>query len=54
MYTLFGFKGSGSAAVECALEMTGADYRIVPRGHGGHRATSGPVAAEDPGDRGAP
>ena len=29
MYTLFGFKGSGSAAVECALEMTGADYRIV-------------------------
>ena len=29
MYTLFGFKGSGSAAVECALEMAGADYRIV-------------------------
>ena len=29
MYTLFGFKGSGSAAVECALEMTGAPYRIV-------------------------
>ncbi len=29
MYTLFGFKGSGSAAVECALEMTGVDYRIV-------------------------
>jgi GST-like protein len=29
MYILFGFKGSGSAAVECALEMTGADYRIV-------------------------
>jgi len=29
MYTLFGFKGSGSAAVECALEMTGADFRIV-------------------------
>ncbi len=29
MYTLFGFKGSGSAAVECALEITGAPYRIV-------------------------
>ena len=29
MYTLFGFKGSGSAAIECALEMAGADYRIV-------------------------
>ena len=29
MYTLFGFKGSGSASVECALEMTGAPYRIV-------------------------
>ena len=29
MYTLFGFKGSGSAAVECALELTGAPYRIV-------------------------
>jgi GST-like protein len=29
MYTLFGFRGSGSAAVECALEMTGASYRIV-------------------------
>ena len=29
MYTLYGFKGSGSAAVECALEMTGAPYRIV-------------------------
>ena len=29
MYTLYGFKGSGSAAVECALEMTGADFRIV-------------------------
>jgi GST-like protein len=29
MYTLFGFKGSGSSAVECALEMTGAPYRIV-------------------------
>jgi GST-like protein len=29
MYTLFGFKGSGSASVECALELTGADYRIV-------------------------
>jgi GST-like protein len=29
MYTLFGFKSSGSASVECALEMTGAPYRIV-------------------------
>ena len=29
MYTLFGFKGSGSASVECALEMTGVSYRIV-------------------------
>ena len=29
MYTLFGFKNSGSASVECALEMTGAPYRIV-------------------------
>jgi len=29
MYTLFGFKGSGSASAECALEMTGAPYRIV-------------------------
>lgn len=29
MYTLFGFQRSGSAAVECALEMTGADFRIV-------------------------
>jgi GST-like protein len=29
MYTLFGFKRSGSASVECALEMTGAPYRIV-------------------------
>ena len=29
MYSLFGFKNSGSAAVECALEMTGAPYRIV-------------------------
>ena len=29
MYTLFGFSGSGSAAAECALEMTGASYRIV-------------------------
>jgi len=29
MYTLFGFRGSGSAAAECALEMTGASYRIV-------------------------
>ena len=29
MYTLFGFRNSGSAAVECALEMTGAPHRIV-------------------------
>ena len=29
MYTLFGFKGSGSAATECALEIAGAPYRIV-------------------------
>ncbi len=29
MYTLFGFKNSGSASVECALELTGAPYRIV-------------------------
>lgn len=29
MYTLFGFKASGSASVECALELTGAPYRIV-------------------------
>lgn len=29
MYTLFGFKGSGSASVECALEMTGAPWRLV-------------------------
>ncbi len=29
MYTLFGFKASGSVSVECALEMTGAPYRIV-------------------------
>jgi len=29
MYTLYGFKGSGSAAVECALEMSGPPFRIV-------------------------
>ncbi|MEP6505304.1 MAG: glutathione S-transferase [Betaproteobacteria bacterium] len=29
MYTLFGFNGSGSASVECALEITGAPFRIV-------------------------
>jgi GST-like protein len=29
MYTLFGFKNSGSAAVECALELAGAPYRVV-------------------------
>jgi GST-like protein len=29
MYTLAGFKGAGSAAVEVALEATGAPYRLV-------------------------
>lgn len=29
MYTLFGFRRSGSVAVECALEMAGAAYRSV-------------------------
>jgi GST-like protein len=29
MYTLFGFKGSGSAAVEAALLLAGAPFRIV-------------------------
>jgi len=29
MYTLVGFQGSGSAAVEIALELCGAPYRIV-------------------------
>jgi GST-like protein len=29
MYTLFGFKASGSASVECALEIAGAPYRII-------------------------
>src|SRR5258706_14360467 len=29
MYTLYGGKGSGSAAVEAALELTGARFRIV-------------------------
>jgi GST-like protein len=29
MYTLFGSRGSGSAAVEAALELTGSAYRIV-------------------------
>lgn len=29
MYTLFGSAGSGSAAVEAALELSGAPYRIV-------------------------
>jgi GST-like protein len=29
MYTLFGFKRSGSASVECALERCGVPYRIV-------------------------
>ena len=30
MYTLFGYKGSGSAAVECALEMAEIPYQLVP------------------------
>ncbi len=29
MYTLFGYKGSGSAAIECALEVAQAPYRII-------------------------
>lgn len=29
LYTLYGFKGSGSASVEMALRVLGADYRIV-------------------------
>jgi GST-like protein len=29
MYTLYGFKGSGSAAVELALELAGLPYRLV-------------------------
>jgi GST-like protein len=29
MYTLYGSRGSGSAAAECGLEMAGVDYRIV-------------------------
>lgn len=29
MYTLYGSRGSGSAAIEAALEMTGANFRIV-------------------------
>jgi GST-like protein len=29
MYTLYGFKGSGSASVEMALRVLGADFRIV-------------------------
>jgi GST-like protein len=29
MYTLFGTNGSGSASVECALEIAGAPFRIV-------------------------
>ena len=28
-YTLFGTKGSGSAAVEAALTLLGADFRMV-------------------------
>lgn len=30
MYTLYGYKGAGSAAVEAALELAHAPYRIVP------------------------
>src|SRR5512143_3298350 len=29
MYTLYGSKGSGSAAIEAALVMTGAPYKLV-------------------------
>lgn len=29
MYTLFGYKGSGSAAIECALEVAQAPYKVV-------------------------
>jgi GST-like protein len=29
MYTLYGFKGSGSAAVEMGLRVAGLDYRVV-------------------------
>ncbi len=29
MCSLYGFKGSGSASVECAIELTGTPYRIV-------------------------
>jgi GST-like protein len=29
MYTLFGYKGSGSAAIECALELAHVPYRVV-------------------------
>jgi GST-like protein len=29
MYTLYGFKGSGSAAVEMGLHVAGVDYRVV-------------------------
>jgi len=29
MFTLFGYRGSGSAAVECALEVAGLDYELV-------------------------
>ena len=39
MYTLYGGKGSGSAAVEAALEFTGARFRIV----------NAPTWANDPG-----
>ncbi len=29
MYTLYGYNGSGSAAIECALEIAGAPYNII-------------------------
>ena len=29
VYTLYGYKGSGSAAIECALDVTAAPYQLV-------------------------
>ena len=48
MYTLFGFKGSGSAAVECALEMTGAPYRIVEAASWEHNDALAELARVNP------
>src|ERR1700761_1629593 len=48
MYTLFGFKGSGSAAVECALEMNGAPYRIVEAASWEHNAALPELARVNP------